>query len=1600
MSQLLTKIKSQNQIFVFASLALVIAAAFMFVPRASQPDLRADVMNCDYAPQVATLNPFWLTEPGETAGTNCHDYRLISVRNVNAGDFNYVGDDSGNVGDEFYVRIYVHNGAVTNPELAAQTTARNVTGNFSLHGGVILASASASNAAGLSGSAAIQIPSGAHLEIQQGSQIITDLNGNGVGGAYVNFSGDSGNFGFGDMPACFEHVRFIRFKVKVVGPTVIAPTPTPTPSVVTPAINSFNVNFQSCVAGQDAVNAFISYSTQGFNEYGTVVKVSDDMGLTQDYSYTPVLSNGQVDWIVPGHLYTFSFYNNNQLVGSQQTSTNMNCAGPTPTPLPTPTPTPSFNLLTCGPTPQSASIGQSVSFTANGGNGIYNWYSSTNTGNGNNFSTFFNQPGSYNVFVYDSVGHQANCVVNINAPVVIPTPTPVVPTPTPSLTCPTGYINLSPSILNQGETATVSAPFGWFGGRFVSSNTNLVNISGNTVIAGYSSIGSSTITGEGFTAPNGATNCPLIYSAVTVQRPASNACVQRTFSQNSGVYANGSKVSTLNPNQDFIIACDYGVVSGYITLDGNGSNSCSFSGFDRTSAMFNCKAPSQAGTYNVACRMSNNASADNSCSSLDQAGSYVVNAPVQSPLTCGPTPQSASIGQSVSFTANGGNGIYNWTSSTKNGTGANFFTFFNQPGSYNVLVLDSVGHQATCVVNVSQSVPTPTPTPTPFPPVCPSGYFVTVSPGIVNAGQNAFATAPSGWFNGSFQSSNSGIASVTNGGTVTGNTAGTASISGIGFSVQTQNGVASGCNLNPAPVTVVQQIPNLVCQTLTPSVNVNQSASFVVSGGTGAYSWNNGGNPTTGSGQNFSTSFSTSGTKFVSVTSGSQTVTCPVVTVNQPQTSQVTCEIISGSSLVDLNQAVTFRANGGNGTYAFNAPTGNPSTQSSSSNNTFSTQYSTAGSKNVTVISDGQIANCPIITVREPQVATLSCAAVNSPVNVGNYASFTATGGNGQYNWSNAGSPSTGFGQNFSTVYSSAGTKIVSVQSGNQTATCSTQVIDIVVPDVVCNPANQTANLNQTVYFSATGGNGNFNWSASGSTNGGTTNSASFNTAYQTSGDKLVTVSSGGKSAICRVNVLPAAPQTLSCSPAFQSANTGTAVYFNAIGGNAPYSWQALDSTNANGSGSTFNTSYISSFAGQTKTVRLSSGDGQVANCQVAINQPAPTPTPTPVSTGNCNNSQASCNNNTNNNNQTSTGNNSANQNNQSNINGNNNTVTQTNNNCVNNSCNNTIYYIQGGNTVSQNDYRQLSVQKMVRNTTSGGYQNFQDSVSASQNDIVEFQIIVRNVGNQPVSNVRLSDILPSGLSYVSGQLNSEQNLGTLLASDSRTVTFQARVNTNYAYNSNSNQSIQNIARVSGDSVSQVQDDAWVFVAAVPTGCTYNCNPTGTVNLSYSKKAVNETKATYAGQQVDATTVNASREDYIVYTLTVTNSGSVPANNFIITDDLSQVLPYADMVDNGGGSLSGNVINFPGITVPVGGSVSKSFKVRVKYALASNLRYTMTNVYGNTVTININNPQVLGTFTAPKTGADTVGITFSMLLTLGFAAYKKKELLSKLILNN
>ncbi len=134
--------------------------------------------------------------------------------------------------------------------------------------------------------------------------------------------------------------------------------------------------------------------------------------------------------------------------------------------------------------------------------------------------------------------------------------------------------------------------------------------------------------------------------------------------------------------------------------------------------------------------------------------------------------------------------------------------------------------------------------------------------------------------------------------------------------------------------------------------------------------------------------------------------------------------------------------------------------------------------------------------------------------------------------------------------------------------------------------------------------------------------------------------------------------------------------------------------------------------------------------------------------------------------------------------------------------------------------------------------------------------------------------------------------------------------------------------------------------------------------LRLSKSAYNDT------QKADATAVNAHRGDYITYSLMVSNPGSVAVTNFTVTDDLSGVLPFADIVDPRGGTVTGTTINFPGLTIPAGQTVTKTFQVRVKGGLVATQSFMLVNTYGNTINILVPVTPGKPVPVAPKTGAD------------------------------
>jgi len=162
--------------------------------------------------------------------------------------------------------------------------------------------------------------------------------------------------------------------------------------------------------------------------------------------------------------------------------------------------------------------------------------------------------------------------------------------------------------------------------------------------------------------------------------------------------------------------------------------------------------------------------------------------------------------------------------------------------------------------------------------------------------------------------------------------------------------------------------------------------------------------------------------------------------------------------------------------------------------------------------------------------------------------------------------------------------------------------------------------------------------------------------------------------------------------------------------------------------------------------------------------------------------------------------------------------------------------------------------------------------------------------------------------------------------------------------------------------------------------------------LVSTKSAQNST------QGVNATKSTAKASDRIVYTLNVENRGLAPAT-YTIEEHLDDVMEYATVLDNGGGTLTNKVMSWPDITLKSGEKQSRMFTVQVLSTIPTMGQGTsdktsydckMINTFGNSVTIDIDCPaqkQIVEQAVAelPHTGP-TANMVFAGL-TLAIVAY-------------
>ena len=159
------------------------------------------------------------------------------------------------------------------------------------------------------------------------------------------------------------------------------------------------------------------------------------------------------------------------------------------------------------------------------------------------------------------------------------------------------------------------------------------------------------------------------------------------------------------------------------------------------------------------------------------------------------------------------------------------------------------------------------------------------------------------------------------------------------------------------------------------------------------------------------------------------------------------------------------------------------------------------------------------------QTPAVSCSVSSASVLPNQAAIFTAAGGSGSYVWSGTNlSITNATGNQFAVSYPDPGVYPITVTSAGQSATCIMTVAGTVASGaLICSPAVQNVTLGQNATFAATGGTGTYIWSSPDLTitnSGGT----GFIASYASTGLKTMSVSSGGVSTTCLVNVLAGAP--------------------------------------------------------------------------------------------------------------------------------------------------------------------------------------------------------------------------------------------------------------------------------------------------------------------------------------------------------------------------------------------------------------------------------------------------------------------------------------------
>lgn len=204
------------------------------------------------------------------------------------------------------------------------------------------------------------------------------------------------------------------------------------------------------------------------------------------------------------------------------------------------------------------------------------------------------------------------------------------------------------------------------------------------------------------------------------------------------------------------------------------------------------------------------------------------------------------------------------------------------------------------------------------------------------------------------------------------------------------------------------------------------------------------------------------------------------------------------------------------------------------------------------------------------------------------------------------------------------------------------------------------------------------------------------------------------------------------------------------------------------------------------------------------------------------------------------------------------------------------------------------------------------NKVFARTGETITYMLILNNAGNVPANNVVITDVIPTGTTFVPGSLVGATGtpptfnlLGSIAAGGSAMVTFQVLVD----------DSIPAI-----NPLTNTANAAYTFTVdpANPNGAT------GTANGNTVSTQINEAIVTME-KSVTPTFVDTG--DNLTYTIVLTNDGNVAADSVVVTDAIPVGTTFV------AGSVVGATGTPPTLTltnpIPAGGSATVSFQVQV-----------------------------------------------------------------------